>query len=60
MEGAAQRLHKYGAAVVKEPEWPLLATRGFWNHHVVTSKTALLHLAAGTTFLAWLTSWVTP
>ena len=39
------------------PSWPLLSTRGFWNHHVVTSRTAWLHLAAVAVLLEVVTAW---
>jgi hypothetical protein len=54
---AAESEKQVWGAATSTKSWPLLATSGFWQHHVISAKTAFLHLAAGVTLLAMLTSW---
>jgi hypothetical protein len=44
-------------AATATKQWPLLRTPGFWYHHVITGRTALLHLAAVAVLLEILTAW---
>jgi len=44
-------------ASIAQPRWPLLSTAGFWNHAVISSATATLHLSAIATFTALATAW---
>jgi hypothetical protein len=38
-------------------QWPLLRTPGFWHHHAISSRTALVHLAAVAVLLELITAW---
>ncbi|PZS26609.1 MAG: hypothetical protein DLM58_20430 [Pseudonocardiales bacterium] len=53
---AATEAGLLGAATARK-RWPLLTTDGFWQHHLVTSKTALLHVAAAAVLVELTTAW---